>query len=161
MVKNLIGGNKAKALSNKKHNIVKIKLFKPPTEYEYIGKIIKELGSARFLIESFIDKKLTKINCSVSRSIRVKIDDFILLTILRENKISKNLEGEIVHKYGPENIDDLIKYDEPFAKKDKRINIVKLLNKGADDLFKDEIILDTNDTFNSEDLFANIDINDI
>ena len=84
MVKNLIGGNKAKSMSNKKQNIVKIKLFKAPNEFEHIGKINKELGSARFSVETYFNKRVYVVNCSAPKSIRVKIDDYVLISLLRE-----------------------------------------------------------------------------
>lgn len=130
MVKNLTGGNKAKGFSKKKINLKKIKLFKKPNEFEYIGKITKEFGSARFEVETFFDKALHKINCSAPRSIRVKTDDFILLTIIRESK--NKLEcGEIVHKYNPENMPELISYEDIQSKNEKRENIINLLNRSA------------------------------
>lgn len=158
MVKNLIGGNKAKSMSNKKMNQCKIKLFKKPNEFEYIGKVIKELGSARFLVETYYDKSLHQINCSASRSIRIKLDDLILLTILREHKLTKLQQGEIVHKYNPENIADLRAFDSVYAKTEKRENIVDMLNKSCDksfDMFSEDIKYDIDTKVDD------IDINDI
>ena len=169
MVKNLIGGNKAKSLSNKKQNFNKIKLFKKPNDFEYIGKITKELGSARFDINFLYDKKIININCSVSKSIRVKLDDFVLITILRGNEINNSIKGEIVHKYEQNNLNELKDYDEIYAKEEKRENIIKLLNKSEsydntyelnynDDLF---INKESNINKDSNITIDNIDIDNI
>ena len=134
MVKNLIGGCKAKGMSNKKQNSEKNKKFvKPNSEFEIIGKVIKENGSARFDVEIYINKNIKRINCSAPKRIRIKTDNFVLVSLLRENKISKILLGEIVHQYDPIFIDDLKQYDEPLAKKENRKNIISILNKGTDD----------------------------
>jgi hypothetical protein len=157
MVKNLIGGNKAKGLSNKKHNIKKIKLFKKPNDFEYIGRISKEFGSARFETEAIIDNYLVKLNCSASRSIRIKLDDFVLITILRENKASKILQGEIVHKYDSENIADLKQYEENQAKIFKRESIYNRLIKSNVLNINNEI----DDTFDFVNELNEKDIDDI
>jgi len=156
MVKNLIGGNKAKSMSNKKQNIVKIKLFKAPNEFEHIGKINKELGSARFSVETYFNKRVYVVNCSAPKSIRVKIDDYVLISLLRE---TKSIQGEIIHKYSPENIGELTKYDEPIALREKRANITQILNKGVkDDLFSEDVEIEENP---QDFLKDDIDVDDI
>lgn len=131
MVKNVTGGNKTKFLSRGKLGGTKKSLFVEPNyaDGDIIGIITKHHGSGRFDVRGLYLNTISVINCSVSRKIRICINDIVCINLLRDKKSTDVVLGVIITKYSPDNLVELRAFDDNFIKHNKltRPNIIKIL----------------------------------